>query len=178
MSAPRFAIARLRKELERFASETAADEGHSYLLLLSPEYIPTTTRDDDLTQWQVLLTGPESSLYKEETFLLDVQFPAAYPIDPPSVRFCVRDGRKAPVHEHVYSNGIICMSLLTKATKRGDWSPVMTTASLLLSLVSMLSSAHVKRRPEGHDHFIQLYGKQAERWEEDKSHWDFHDNRC
>ena len=180
-SSSRFAIARLRKELERFSREAASavGDGDSYFRLLSPDnYSPTTTRDEELTHWQVILMGPKSSLYKDETFLLDIQFPPAYPIDPPMVRFCVQNGWSAPVHEHVYSNGIICMSLLTKATKRGDWSPVMTTSGLLLSLLSMLSSAQVKRRPEGHDLFVRMYGPSAERWDENTSNWDFHDNTC
>ena len=155
------------------------DESQQYIRLLSPKnYSPTKTRDQDLMHWQVLLKGPEGSLYQGETYRLDIDFPSTYPIDPPSVRFRVRNRWSAPVHEHVYSNGIICLSLLAKATQRGDWSPVMTTYGLLLSLLSMLSSAQVKRRPEGHDLFVQMYGKRAERWDDNRSNWDFHDNKC
>lgn len=168
----KFAMIRLRKELEKFATTSPDDQNG--LALLSPEFRPTLG-DEELTQWTVLMPGPDHSLYQDESFLLDIEFGNEYPWKPPKVRFRVDDEWKAPVHEHIYSNGMICMSLLAEASGRtggGDWSPAMTAVALLLALQSMLSSATVKQQPVDNDIIVRsvvAYGSIT---------WDYHDDKC
>lgn len=197
---------RVRKEIAKFAAEGDEDG----LKLISPAFDDpkkdvAAAADDELLKWQVQLAAPESSVYAGEVYLLDVSLTAKYPFAPPVVRFRVDDGVddgngngnggngnggvswKAPKHEHVYSNGVICMSLLSRDGSHrnggnsggGDWCPAMTVHKLLLAVQSMLSSASSQRLPDDDDQFVEEYGPRAEKWKNDDDDvWDYHDGKC
>ena len=80
--------------------------------------------------------GPPDTLYDGEKFSLCFKFNGRYPFDSPIVTFV---GDIIPVHPHVYSNGHICLSILTN-----DWSPALSVESVCLSIISMLASAKEK----------------------------------
>ena len=80
--------------------------------------------------------GPPDTLYDGEKFSLSFQFNARYPFDSPIVLFV---GDNIPIHPHVYSNGHICLSILTEG-----WSPALSVESVCLSIMSMLASAKEK----------------------------------
>eukprot|EP00546_Thalassionema_frauenfeldii_P010658 CAMPEP_0178919592 /NCGR_PEP_ID=MMETSP0786-20121207/14523_1 /TAXON_ID=186022 /ORGANISM="Thalassionema frauenfeldii, Strain CCMP 1798" /LENGTH=308 /DNA_ID=CAMNT_0020593541 /DNA_START=83 /DNA_END=1006 /DNA_ORIENTATION=+ len=88
--------------------------------------------------WIVTMVGANNTIYEDEVFKLRIQFPKDYPTVPPSVYFL----QPAPQHEHVYTNGDICLSLLGK-----DWRPTMTAQSIAVSILSILSSAQSKSLP-------------------------------
>ncbi|XP_013703297.1 probable ubiquitin-conjugating enzyme E2 17 isoform X1 [Brassica napus] len=90
---------------------------------------------DNLQRWTIEVKGAPGTLYANETYQLQVEFPEHYPMEAPQVIF----QHPAPLHPHVYSNGHICLDVLY-----GSWSPAMRLSSICLSILSMLSSSSVK----------------------------------
>jgi ubiquitin-conjugating enzyme E2 W len=113
--------------------------------------------------WIVTLQGV--GIYQGETFCLRIQFPPQYPMVPPSVYFLPKP--QMPVHEHVYTNGDICLSLL------GDgWRPTMTAQSIAVSILSILASAQSKSLPM--DNARHAHNKPGQ-YQKD---WVYHDDNC
>lgn len=73
-------------------------------------------------------------------------------------------GTNIPVHPHVYSNGHICLSILTD-----DWSPALSVQSVCLSIVSMLSSCKEKKRPPDNSFYVKTCNKNPK-----KTKWWYH----
>lgn len=113
--------------------------------------------------WIITLEGTKGSLYEGEKYRLRVQFPANYPTEPPSVYFL----QPTPRHEHVYTNGDICLSLLGK-----DWRPNMTAQSIAMSILSILSGAQRKSLPM--DNAAHAQNKPGEK----QDNWVYHDDNC
>ena len=114
----------------------------------------------NLRVWIVDMKGV--GIYKSEKFQIRVKFPSSYPTMPPSVYFLPPH---IPTHEHVYTNGDICLSLLGK-----DWRPTMTAQSIVLSIQSILGSAQSKSLPM--DNVKQAQNKPGE-YQKD---WVYHDD--
>jgi len=100
-----------------------------------------------------------------QVFRLQFSFPRDYPIDSPEVIFLP----PAPVHPHIYSNGHICLSILYQ----GGWSPALKVESVCMSILSMLSSAEKKAKPEDNDRYVRT----AKKSPKDTS-WVFHDSKA
>ncbi|KAL7558605.1 hypothetical protein ACA910_001303 [Epithemia clementina (nom. ined.)] len=118
----------------------------------------------NLRVWIVTMKGAKNTIYEGETFKLRIAFPVQYPTVPPSVYFLPPN---IPVHEHVYTNGDICLSLLGQ-----DWRPTMTAQSIAVSILSILSSAQSKSLPM--DNARHALNKPGE-YQKD---WVYHDDNC
>jgi len=110
----------------------------------------TMIKCENLQEWIISLEVLGETVYQGEVFALRFRFDPTYPIEVPEVTF-VNDGTYAPpVHPHVYSNGHICASILGSG-----WSPVLNTASVCLTLQSMLASCKKKSRPPDNDSYVK-----------------------
>lgn len=97
--------------------------------------------------WLVSFTCPQGMIYEGENYTLKITFNSNYPIDSPEVVF---EGI-APVHQHIYSNGHICLNILYD-----DWSPALTIKSVCLSILSMLHSATEKSLPPDNAKYVSV----------------------
>ena len=117
----------------------------------------------NIRSWIVCITGAPGTIYSGEEYKLKINFPKDYPTKPPSVYFL----KPCPRHQHVYTNGDICLNLLGK-----DWRPTMTAQMLAISILSMLSSAKEKKIPQDNAmHAEAVPGQQQENWM-------YHDDKC
>ncbi len=113
--------------------------------------------------WIITMIGTKGSLYEGEKYRLKVTFAPDYPTVPPSVYFL----QPTPRHEHVYTNGDICLSLLGK-----DWRPTMTAQSIANSILSILSGASRKSLPM--DNVAHAQNKPGG----NQDNWVYHDDNC
>jgi len=116
-----------------------------------------------LKLWLVEIDGASGTLYEGEHFQLQFTFTDQYPFSSPEVVFI---GQNVPVHPHIYSNGHICLSILTD-----DWTPALSVQSVCLSIMSMLSSCKEKKRPPDNALYVRTCNKNPK-----KTRWWFHDD--
>ena len=98
--------------------------------------------ENNMKLWNITFQCSEDSIFKNEEHQLQIQFPDSYPINPPKIIFLT------PIeHQHVYSNGVICLSTLYQTQDAYGWSPVLTIEKVFLMIVSMINSAQKRGRP-------------------------------
>lgn len=119
----------------------------------------------NLAEWIVEITGAPGSIYDGEKYKLQFNFDKTYPKTPPRVRFL----RPPPKHEHIYSDGKICLNILYS-----DWKEEMTVLGVSQSLISMMASATEKKRPPDNAATIMSSIHQ----DPTKMQWLFHDDHC
>ncbi|OJJ47241.1 hypothetical protein ASPZODRAFT_96114 [Penicilliopsis zonata CBS 506.65] len=121
------------------------------------EHLPpgiAIAKSENLEEWQMdIQVLDDNPLYRGQTYRLKFTFGSKYPIEPPEVQFiqsAAPDPRPIPIHPHIYSNGIICLDLLSSA----GWSPVQTVESVCMSIQSMLTANSRDERPPGDADFV------------------------
>uniref|UniRef100_A0A1I7YRM2 N-terminal E2 ubiquitin-conjugating enzyme n=1 Tax=Steinernema glaseri TaxID=37863 RepID=A0A1I7YRM2_9BILA len=143
---------RLLKELQQLSNEP-------------PRGVHVNVEDctANLFVWTVEVEGAENTLYAGERFQLQFSFSDQYPFSSPQVVFT---GDNIPVHPHIYSNGHICLSILSD-----DWTPALSVQAVCLSIVSMLSSCKEKKHPPDNAIYVRTCAKNP-----NKTRWWFHDD--
>ncbi|KAI9821430.1 MAG: hypothetical protein M1826_000666 [Phylliscum demangeonii] len=106
----------------------------------------------DLQEWQMdIRVLDDNPLYQNQIYRLKFKFNSNYPIEAPEVTFTLAPDRLIPIHPHVYSNGIICLDLLSSQ----GWSPVQNVESICMSIQSMLTGNAKNERPPGDEEFVR-----------------------
>ena len=105
---------RLGMRLAKEAKNVAAQEGMALNIV-----------DEANNIWHVTFTMAEGTVYAGESYTLQFKFDDKYPFEAAEVIFV----GQPPMHEHVYSNGFICLSTLSK-----DWTPALQTSQVVLSI--------------------------------------------
>lgn len=105
----------------------AADHAILHSTELPPCYFfPFSSADssvDDLTQLNVLITGPTGTPYSQGLWKLSLKIPESYPIAPPKATFGTRIW-----HPNVEEkSGSVCVDTLKK-----DWQPNLTLRDVLI----------------------------------------------
>lgn len=116
--------------------------------------------DSDVYKWQVMIEGPEDTMYEGGLFPATLSFPNEYPNKPPEMKFTTPDFW----HPNVYADGRVCISILHEAKEdiynpqeRIDekWRPILGIHSVLISVISMLSDPNFES-PANVDASVQL----------------------
>ncbi|CAM2725689.1 unnamed protein product [Rotaria socialis] len=112
----------------------------------------------DMRKIRIDMEGASGTLYDGEQYQLLFKFSDQYPFDSPQVTFI---GSNIPLHPHIYSNGHICLSILTD-----DWSPALSINAVCLTITVVLFS-----RPPDNDWYVRTASSDPK-----KTRWWYHDD--
>lgn len=98
--------------------------------------------DDDIYQWEVVVIGPQDTLFEGGFFKAHLIFPHDYPHRPPKMKFITEMW-----HPNVAKNGDVCISILHEPGEdkfgyekpEERWLPIHTVETIMISVISMLA---------------------------------------
>jgi ubiquitin-conjugating enzyme E2 D/E len=85
--------------------------------------------ETDLTKWEVYFFGPSNTPYMGGVYKLKIDFKNKYPYEPPYCQFITK-----MYHPNIDMSGRICLDTL-----KSNWSPALSPAKLVLSIISLLT---------------------------------------
>lgn len=98
--------------------------------------------DNDIYKWEVMIIGPQDTLYEGGFFKAQLTFTKEYPQKPPKMVF-----QSEMFHPNIEKDGSVCISILhepgddkygyEKAAER--WLPIHTVETIIVSVISMLA---------------------------------------
>lgn len=101
------------------------------------------TDDSNLYDWEILIMGPDGTLYEGGFFKARLVFPSDFPNMPPTMTFI-----SEMWHPNVYKDGKVCISILhppgedafnSQESADERWRPILGVEQILISVISMLS---------------------------------------
>ena len=99
--------------------------------------------DENIYDWEILIMGPDGTLYEGGFFKARLVFPKDFPNKPPTMTF-----QSEMWHPNIYENGEVCISILhdpgedphnLHETAEERWRPILGVEQILMSVISMLS---------------------------------------
>jgi ubiquitin-protein ligase len=107
--------------------------------------------EDQPTKWKVIFFGPSDSGFENGVFKLNIDFKGKYPFEPPT---CVFETKI--YHPNIDSYGRICLDIL-----KTNWSPALSVAKLVLSIISLLTDPNPNSPLNGEAAQLYLHNKEA-----------------
>jgi len=101
------------------------------------------TDESNVYDWELLLIGPDETIYEGGFFKARLVFPPDFPNMPPTMTF-ISD----MWHPNVYEDGRVCISILhppgedamnSQESADERWRPILGVEQILISVISMLS---------------------------------------
>lgn len=101
------------------------------------------TDESDVYDWEVMIMGPDGTLYEGGFFKANLKFPKDFPNLPPEMKFI-----SEMWHPNVYEDGKVCISILhppgedamnSQESAEERWRPILGVEQILVSVISMLS---------------------------------------
>ncbi|KAL3757327.1 hypothetical protein ACHAWU_008488 [Discostella pseudostelligera] len=101
------------------------------------------TDESNVHDWEILIMGPDGTLYEGGFFKARLVFPKDFPNKPPTMTF-----QSEMWHPNIYKNGEVCISILhdpgedphnSHETAEERWRPILGVEQILMSVISMLS---------------------------------------
>ncbi|CAF1245615.1 unnamed protein product [Rotaria sordida] len=115
--------------------------------------------ENDITHWIGYIDGPEETPFAGGRFHLNIDFPEAFPFQPPRIRFIT------PIyHPNISIKGEICLDIL-----HSQWSPALSIRALLISLCSLLTDPNVEHGLNRDA--LKLYQTDKQKYEEIAREW-------
>ncbi|XP_041755744.2 ubiquitin-conjugating enzyme E2 G1-like [Coregonus clupeaformis] len=98
--------------------------------------------DEDIYKWEVVIIGPQDTLFEGVFFKAYLTFPYDYPLRPPKMKFI-----NEIWHPNVAKNGDVCISILHEPGEdkfgyekpEERWLPIHTVETIIVSVISMLA---------------------------------------
>jgi ubiquitin-conjugating enzyme E2 G1 len=99
--------------------------------------------DSNVYDWEILMMGPDGTLYEGGFFKARLVFPSEFPNMPPTMTFI-----SEMFHPNVYEDGRVCISILhppgedefnSQESADERWRPILGVEQILISVISMLS---------------------------------------
>ena len=103
--------------------------------------------ENDPYKWDVLIIGPESTLYEGAVLKCLMTFPNSYPNMPPKFIF-----KTKMWHPNIFNNGEVCISILhppvidvtnPMETLDEKWKPVLGVKEIVLSILCIINEPNL-----------------------------------